>query len=148
MGRSAILVDLKHEKHPQSIAKLRAVVLEWLGVQWDVMLDKRLADEAWGWVSIGRDSLLTIGDYDADQGAPADKIWFWFFRGVDWPMNRAEHYLRGALFRGRAELDEKLAHIGYRVSGVPSTKESIFKQHDSLDHLEKPCPVCNYLTKF
>lgn len=147
MGRTGIVVKLKRTPKAASQEKLREVVLAWLGHQWDDILGKKKADEAWGWVSIGQDSLLTVGDYDVDQEAPADDLTFWFYRSVDWPMNRAEHYLTAALFRGHDELDDNLEAIGYRLGKNTRTKESVLEQHASLDYLEKPCPVCRYLEK-
>src|SRR5689334_4696587 len=101
MGRTGVLIALTRRPDAASLSRLREVVLEWLGRQWDRLLGQEKAEEAWGWVSIGQDSMLTVGDYEIDQDAPVEEIEFGFYRDVHWPIHRAEHYLLAALVIGR-----------------------------------------------
>jgi hypothetical protein len=154
MGRTGIVVSLERNGDAAPLRKLRETVLGFLSQQWDDLLGKQGADEAWGWVSQGEHSLLTIGDSDADDNRAADKLVFWFYRSVDWPMNRAEHYLTGALAAGHEELNDNLAPLGYRIFGHYPTIESVLKGHERLlgsdghETLARAdCPICRRFTR-
>jgi hypothetical protein len=147
MGRTSIFMTLERTPEAGSMEELREVVLGWLGHQWDDILGKKQADEPWGWVSLGRDSLLTVGDYEVDQDAPTDELEFWFYRNVDWPMGWAEHLLLGALVAGHQELNDNLEPIGYRIPEPYADREYVAKQHETMERLPSPCAVCDYLSK-
>ena len=149
MGRTGFSVALERDANPAPLSQLREAVLEVLSQQWEDLLGEEHAAEAAGWVSQGGGSLLTIGDSDADENAPADELMFWFHRSVDWPMDRAEHYLTGALVVGRGDFGDALRRIGYRLTGEYPTRAMLLAEHGSLlgpearePLSEKECPVC------
>jgi hypothetical protein len=144
MGRSGFAIALERELFAAPLSKLREVVLELLYDQWNELLDERGAEEAHSWVSAGESSLLAIGDSDADENVPVDELMFWFY-SADWPRERAEHYLNGALFIGRDDLTDKLKAIGYRIIDPHyPTKQSLAEEHDELvgPDTRAECPIC------
>lgn len=152
MGRSGTIIRLERDAQAAPLQRLRAAAREFLFDQWDKLLGREGAEEARGWMSGGIDSLLSVGDSEADESVPTDKLAFWFYRNVDWPMSRAEHYLDGALAAGRHQLDETLRRLGYRIAGYCPTRESVLNEHDDLlgaierePLLARDCPICRHL---
>jgi hypothetical protein len=154
MGRTSVTIGLESKADAAPLGELRTVVHQFLIEQWAAILDEESAEEARGWVSVGSDSLLTIGDREADEDARADGLMFWFYRSVDWPRDRAEHYLNGALFIGRADLSDALERIGYRIGAKYPTRAMVLDEHDSLLGPNAPepvpagdCPICLHVRK-
>jgi hypothetical protein len=67
-------------------------------------------------VSLGEDSLLTLGDRDQDEDEPTDCISFWFYDSVEWPNELAQHWLHMTLASNRQRLEEMLERVGYRIA--------------------------------
>jgi hypothetical protein len=82
---------------------------------WRVALPQPMFERAWEWVSMGEDSLLTVGDRDQDEDAPTSRITFWLYLSVEWPSELADHWVSLALVDRRAQLDAELAECGYRI---------------------------------
>jgi hypothetical protein len=153
VGRSGFSVSLERDKDAAPLGKLREVVLEFLFHQWVDLLGQQRANQALPWVADGESSLLTIGDSDADDDAPADELAFWFYRNAEWPIERAEHWVTGALVAGREELAEILATIGYRLGDDCPTPEMVLGEHDDLHGpdsrepiAQKDCRVCRHFS--
>lgn len=149
MGRTGFAITLQRDAGAAPLRALRAAVLDVLRDQWNDLLDDREAEDARDWVSAGESSLLCIGDSDANDDAPADALMFWFY-SIDWPRERAQHYLNGALVAGRGALTDKLKAIGYRIADAHyPTRVSVLKEHERLLGAEtrRPlaqtdCPIC------
>ena len=100
---------------------------------WDVWRDtlpRSLLDEAWGWVSLGEDSLLTLGDSYQDDDEPTDSISFWFYLSVEWPSELAQHWLHMAFVSKRPRFEQVLEGLGYRLadnSGYPEPGDNRYR---------------------
>lgn len=94
---------------------VRDVTMQVLWDAWRVALPQAMFEQAWEWVSMGEDSLLTLGDPDQDEDAPTSNIMFWFYLSVDWPSELADHWLSLALGDKRTQLEAELAECGYVI---------------------------------
>ena len=64
-----------------TLTRVRGAVLDRLYKAWRKWLPGGCSSVAWGWVSLGEDSLLTIGERDLDRTVPG-QVMFWFY-GLD-----------------------------------------------------------------
>lgn len=125
MGSSGWSIDIEAREGmtPARWADVRETTLDFLWAAWRDALPSALHDEAWGWVSLGEDSLLTLGDRDQDEDEPTDCISFWFYDSVEWPNELAQHWLHLALVSNRQRFEEMLEGVGYRLAEQGSYPE-------------------------
>jgi hypothetical protein len=118
MGSSGWSIDIEARdgKTPCTWAEVREATLDFLWEAWRDALPRSLLDEAWGWVSLGEDSLLTLGDPHQADDQPADCITFWFYLSVEWPSELAQHWLHMALASKRQRFEQVLEDLGYRLA--------------------------------
>ncbi|MFV8755241.1 hypothetical protein ACNOYE_32225 [Nannocystaceae bacterium ST9] len=117
MGGSGWSIDLEPMggQTPAPWSAVHEATMQLIWDAWREALPRAQLDAAWEWLSMGEDSLLTIGARDQDDDAPAYQITFWFYLSVEWPTELAEHWLGLALTERRGELEANLADLGYRL---------------------------------
>jgi hypothetical protein len=117
MGSSGWSIELEplEGSTPGTWDAVRDVTMQLLWDAWRVALPKPMFKQAWAWVSMGEDSLLTLGDRDQPEDEPTSDITFWFYLSVGWPSELADHWLSLALAEKRAELESNLGELGYRI---------------------------------
>lgn len=156
MGSSGWSIRLEplENQTPAAWAEVREATMQFLWETWRDALPSTLLDEAWNWVSLGEDSLLTIGDPDQPSDEPVDRIMFWFYLSVEWPSELADHWLHMAFASGRERFEQVwLKELGYRIAGDAMYPElgnnrhrfAAVEQVDAATPIEGgpcQCPLC------
>src|SRR5690349_17702128 len=101
MGSSGYSFPLRpiDGKKQATLAKVRTLVLDALAKLWNDVLPYSCWKAAQTWAFYGEDSLLTLGMRDEDRTVP-DRLTFWFYDSVDWPLDLARHWLMLGLAAG------------------------------------------------
>jgi len=97
-----------------TLAKVRTLVLDALHAIWKDVLPWSSFEATKQWAFFGPDSLLTIGMDDEVRQVP-EKLTFWFYDSVEWPLGLAHHWLFLALAWGRRDFELALAKGGFTI---------------------------------